>query len=329
MKNFVPIAILIFIGTISCSNELELNGNWINTYYSNENGQIQHLDLESRILLNIKNNKIRIIEFPTNQDQFVQLDTVLDLQPKTQKLIFKDQIGQIEGQFIFAKDSIIFNNFKSSKSYSVLKKIPKQFKDVSWNPVGKSYRYNGNKSIMNADFVNDTMMIHYDGNNEKISKNEWSIESFENLKFLLFSNNLYSIPIKIDSAINEKVYLSTYDDKIQNYVFVEQAKTKLDKLIGKWQVIKQNDLKKPTPIIDPFWRNYIEHITVSKDSIKITSIGQNSTSKWELSGSGGLIFLYGKKFRTFRIVRLTEQEMELEIGGENWDGQMHSIYQRK
>ncbi|PKB42500.1 hypothetical protein AX016_0667 [Cellulophaga sp. RHA19] len=329
MKNFVPIVILLFTGAISCSNELELNGNWINTYYSDENRQIQNIDLESRILLNIKNNKIRIKEFPNHQDQFEQLDTILDFQPKKQKLIFKDQIGKISGQFIFAKDSIIFNSLNSSKSYSVFKKIPDQPKKATWNPINKSYRYSGNKSIMYADFVNDTLMIHYNGNNEKVSKNEWSIEDIGNLNFLLLNNNLYKIQIKIDSVINEKIYLTSYDNRTQKYVFEEQTKINLENLLGKWQIKNKNDLKKPTPIIDPYWRNYIENLTVFKDSIKISSTGQNLTGKWELSGSGGLIFFYGKSFRTFRILSLTEQEMELETGSENWDGKMRLIYRRK
>ena len=152
----------------------------------------------------------------------------------------------------------------------VYRKLPFKKNKIEWTPTGNSYRFDGNKSITFAEFLNDSIMIEYGQDHESVSINKWWLEEFENYQFLVLEYPTATVPILVDSLSEENVHLKVFDDKIREYKY-EQLLKKDDfsEIPGEWSLTDKEYDTLAEQRQDPLSINNIAHLKISEDSIEL------------------------------------------------------------
>ena len=328
MKQFATILLLI-LGLYSCSNQSQnIDGTWILSNAIRSNGEIEFVDIESRVLLKTNGNKLTIRKFKTEKDGEIPMDTTVIFKLKNNKLEIEN-FQEFGADMKFAGDSLVGTFQDENIKHIIFKKLTPAEPKISWIPNNKFYQFKGNKGLARADYVNDSTLFEY--NSESVSKVDWWFEQFEDYTFLVLQNPVNTFPLLIDSVSKKSVYLKSIEDKIRNYEYQEQPLKNLPELLGEWKLTnkKYGDGDKTFNDPDPFSRNNIERLTILKDSVILVSNGRISKCTWTLSGSGKMMFVADKKYRIFKILELKQNELVLEIGKERYESQKRSIYQRE
>lgn len=327
MKHFAIIIIFALV-LYSCNEEPNIDGTWILSHLVRSDGEIDYVEIGSRVILKTVGNKLNIRKFRTEKDGQVPMDTTVIFKLKNNSLEI-ETFQEFGVDMEFAEDSIVGTFPDGQIKQIIFKKLPAPKRKISWNPIGKFYQFNGNKGLAHADFLNDSTMFEYGSNNESVSAVKWWFEQVDDYYFLVLQNPISTYPILIDSSTNNSIYLKSIEDKVREYEYKEKSPVKAPELLGKWKLTDkkyENGLKE---IHDPFSRNNIEQLTISKDSIILTINGRKIKSKWTLSGSGKLMFVADKKYRIFRVWELGQNELVLEIGKQRFDSQKFAVYRRE
>ena len=230
----------------------------------------------------------------------------------------------------FSKDSLVLSIPQMEDIKLVYRKLPNKNNKIRWNPTGKSYRFEGNKSVAYNEYINDSIMIEFNVDHESVSVNQWWLENYETYTFLLLKYPISTFPFLIDSTSTKNVHLTNFDDKIRNYKYQQQTKPKSIDIEGKWNLTdKKYDTISSSFI--PFSRNRIQQLDISKDSVKIT-FGDFERVKnygWSTSVTNKLIFLIDKEYAILKVLSLDHNEMALEIGLEPNEYKKRLIYRRE
>jgi len=317
--------LLILIIFCSC-NDNEIEGTWVGAY--------RLLELEDKQSIESLNTIIKI-EDNRFHNQVLGLEKgrklfSFEFTKSGNSIISKDKAHMGFNIESFSQDSLVLSVPQMEEIKLVYRKLHTKNNKIKWNPTGKSYRFEGNKSVAFAEYINDSIMIEYDVNHESVSFNKWWLENFESYAFLLVKYPISTFPLLIDSTSSKKVHLTSLDDKIRNYEYQEQTKPKSPDIIGKWNLTdkKYDTLSRS---FSPFSRNKIQQLDISKDSVKIT-FGDFETVKnysWSTSVTNKLIFLIDKEYEALKILSLDSNEMALEIGLEPTENKNRLIYRKK
>ena len=326
MKHFA-IIILSILGLSSCSEQSpNIDGTWILSNYILSNGEIEFVDIDSRVLLKTDGNKFKIRKFRTEKNGEIPMDTTIAFKLKKNHIEIEN-FQEFGADLVFTEDSIVGTFPDEQIEKVIFKKLPRTKQKISWIPNNKYYQFNGNKGLVRADYVNDSIMFEYGSDN--VSKVNWWFEQFEDYTFLVLQNPVNTIPILIDSVSNKSVYLKSIEDKVREYEYQEQTPIQVPELLGKWKLTDKKYDDGEREILDPFSRNNIEHLTIFKDSVIFLSNGQKTKCEWTLSGSGKMMFVADKKYRVFKILELGQKELALEIGKEHFENRKRLIYRRE
>lgn len=86
MKHFIVILLLI-LGLYSCAKKSQnIDGTWILSNYIRSNGEIEFVDIDSRVILKTEGNKLKIRKFKTKKNGEISLDTTVIFRLKNNHL---------------------------------------------------------------------------------------------------------------------------------------------------------------------------------------------------------------------------------------------------
>ena len=228
MKKTILLILIIFC---SCNNN-EIEGTWIGAYRllkSDDKKSIESLNTIIKIEDNRFYNQVLGLEKDRKLFSF-------EFTKSGNSIISKDKTHMGFNIESFSKDSLVLSVPQMEEIKLVYRKLHNKNNKIKWNPTGKSYRFDGNKSVAFAEYINDSIMIEYDVDHENVSVNQWWQENFESYNFLLLKYPISTFPLLIDSTSSKKVHLTSLDDKIRNYEYQQQTKPKSLDIEGKWNL---------------------------------------------------------------------------------------------
>ncbi|WP_324026491.1 hypothetical protein QSV08_03105 [Maribacter sp. BPC-D8] len=188
-------------------------------------------------------------------------------------------------------DSIIISYDTENSTKEVFKKQKQLKSEINWNPSNKSYEWQGNRSLVNTEFLENGLFIDYLHETEEVSVGHWNTFNIKNNLFLVF-DKLNITALSVDSLVNNKVHLSIQDKQKFNYTLKERNHETPKNLLGDW-VLKICDTLRIEQMRLPkgYQRPTLDFLQISKDSILIKRGNIESIKKWILGGTSNLMII--------------------------------------
>ena len=145
--------------------------------------------------------------------------------------------------------------------------------------------------LVNTKFLENGLFVDYLSETDNISVGHWNTLHIRNNVFIVL-DKLYITALSVDSLKKDKAYLSIKEKKEFNYIFREESLETPKKLLGDWELITCDTLRKEhAPFTEDFQWTTMDFLRISKDSILSKKKNVESTQKWTLGGAGNLIIL--------------------------------------
>ena len=212
-----------------------------------------------------------------------------------------------------SNDSLVISYDTKNSTKEVFKKPYQPNSKINWNPSGKSYEFQGNSTIVNTKFLENGLYIDYLPEIESVSVGHWNSFNIKDNLFLVL-DNLHIIAFTVDSLANGQVNLSIHDEQKFNYTFREKNLETPKNLLGDWELITCDTLRKQHP---PFTKDYqwptLDFIRINKDSILTRKKNIESIQKWTIGGANNLIILPDVESEKDTLIRDTLSRKEIEI----------------
>ncbi len=212
-----------------------------------------------------------------------------------------------------SNDSLVVSYETQNSTKEVFKRqyLPKS--KVHWNPGGKSYVFQGNSTLVHTRFLENGLYIDYLPEIEEVSVGHWNTFNIKDNLFLVF-DKLNIIALSVDSLANNQVHLSIQDERKFNYTFQEQNLETPKNLLGDWELITCDTLRKHHA---PFAKGYqwptLDFLRISKDRILTRRKNIESIQKWTIGGANNLIILPNVVSQKDTLIRDTLSRKEKEI----------------
>lgn len=309
---------VLFISVIGSPNSnLSIEGVWIASYnqFPERENATEKERLEFNHVLQITGNTYRFKSFENRLRETKGVDITTTYALKNNKIIIDDG-ASTSWDILIYKDSMTIVYDGNEKIKTTYKRLPKQAKQINWNPSGNLYKSRLNDQKFYEDFVNDSLSYLHFTNQIEVYKQYWQIEHISNYSFLLIESDYDNTVSLIDSIVGNKTYLTDFALDGGKYILEKETKKqkKPAELLGAWKLVNLEDIQEVDEegTFDPLSRNRIKEIIIEKDSIFIINPMFKQKSSWKYYEDGNLILLEDK-MKTAKIVALDENSLVLEM----------------